>query len=147
MYEKHGNCIDLHMNLYWNWYRNGSGAAEPFLYRFTYDFVLKLVQKSTWSCKAIFVQIYIWICIEIGTEMDLELQSHFCIDVHMNLYWNWYRNGPGAPEQFWYGFAYEFVLKLIQKWTWSTITRLGQIGVWIRGDFHTEMDLELQSSF
>jgi hypothetical protein len=47
--------------------------------------------------------------------MDLELQSLFCIDLHMNLYWKWYRNGPGAPEPFLYGFTYEFVLKMVPE--------------------------------
>ena len=91
---------DLLMKLYWNWYRNGPGAPEPFLYGFAYEFVLKLLQKWTWSSGALFGQICLWIYIEIGTEMELDLQSHLLTDLLMNLYGNWYINGPGAPGHF-----------------------------------------------
>ena len=75
-------CIDLHMDLYWNWYRNGPGAPEPFLYRFTYEFVLKLVQKWTWSSRALFGQICLWIGVEIDTEM-MQVRVHVHALVHV----------------------------------------------------------------
>ena len=37
-------------------------------------------------------------CIEIGTEMDLELQSHYWTDLLVKLYRSKYRNGPVAPD-------------------------------------------------
>ena len=62
----------------------GSGAPEPFLYRCALAFVLKLVQKWTWNSRAIFNQTCLWICIEIGTEMDLEFQSRYWTDVRLS---------------------------------------------------------------
>ena len=138
---------DLCMNLYWNGYRYGPAAPELFFDRFAYEFILKLIQKWTWSSRAIFIQICVWICIEFDTGMDLELHIHFYTDLCMNLYWNWYRNGPGAPEPFVDRFVYEFVWKWIQKWTWSSRAIGGQICVLICIEIDTEMDLELQSPF
>ncbi len=63
----------------------------------------------------------LWDCIEIDTEMDLELRSHLWTDLHIY-----------------------FVLQLLQKWTWNSRTICWQICLWICMEIDTQMDLELQ---
>jgi hypothetical protein len=156
--------LDLHMNLYWNWYRNTCSSTAIFRWKALYfnkflnnciyffGFLCISVDSYILHCMGIILvdglslDRLVWeFCIEIDTEVDLELQSHWWTDLCTNLYWKWYRNGPGDPERFLDRFPYEFELKLIKKWTWNSRAICGQICVWIRLEMDTEIDLELES--